>query len=294
MTQIPAASNHDLVREHARIRLRSRILRRRDVFIWAAAILFLNHLYSVIKGFPSVSLEAWLADLGAIGIFQYLAWYVIFRLLAESERVPEARPRDLAAVIVFCLPVFLPAGQAIWIAATAIAAYAWWFNAGDRKLRAAAIVLAALSVQELWGHIFFNLIAFHLLRAEAAAVGAVLDVLRPGTEWRDNVVTGPNGYGIMIINSCSSFHNLSLALLCWVTVSRMWRQDWRRRDFAFAAVVGITMILFNVVRLCLMGWNVALYHFWHDGLGAELYAIAASLTVLAISLYAARPDGRPA
>jgi hypothetical protein len=42
-----------------------------------------------------------------------------------------------------------------------------------------------------------------------------------------------------------------------------------------------------------MGWNVALYHFWHDGLGAELYAIAASLTVLAISLYAARPDGRP-
>ena len=149
-------------------------------------------------------------------------------------------------------------------------------------------------MQELWGHIFFHLVEFPLLRVEAAVVGTLLDTVRPGTVWQDNVVTAPSGFGIMIINSCSSFHNLSLALLCWVSVSRLRHQDWRGRDFLFAGVVGVTMILFNIARLCLMGWNIDLYHYWHDGVGAEMFAVGASLTVLLISLYGARRAGRPA
>jgi hypothetical protein len=53
------------------------------------------------------------------------------------------------------------------------------------------------------------------------------------------------------------------------------------------------MILFNVARLCLMGWNVDLFHYWHDGIGAEIFAIGASLTILSISLYGASPVRRP-
>lgn len=266
---------------------------RRDIFIWAAVILFLNYLYGTIKEMPAESLEELLTDLGSIGIFQYLAWYVIFRLLLASDRLPAARPREFLVIALFCLPVFLPTDKVIWVAATGIAIYWWLFSAGDLKLRAAGIVLAALSVQELWGHILFNLITMPLLRAETAVVGTMMDAIRPGTVWHDNAVTGPSGFSIVIINSCSSFHNLSLALLCWVTVSRLYRQNWRRRDFAFGAAIGVTMILFNVVRLCVMSWNDDLYHFWHDGIGAQLFVVGASLTILVLSLYGARPAGRP-
>ena len=65
----------------------------------------------------------------------------------------------------------------VWVAATGIAIYLWLFGDGDRKLRAAAVVLAALAVQELWGHLLFDLVAVHLLRAEAAAVGTLSDGL---------------------------------------------------------------------------------------------------------------------
>ena len=188
--------------------------------------------------------------------------------------------------------MFLPTSKNIWVAATGIAIYLWLFNAGDLKLRAAGIVLAALSVQELWGHILFNLITMPLLRAETAVVGTIMGAIRPGTVWHDNIVSEPNGFGIVIINSCSSFHNLSLALLCWVTVSRMWHQTWQVRDFAFGALIGIMMILFNVTRICLMSWNIDLYHYWHDGIGAEIFALGASLTILLLSLYAARPTSR--
>jgi hypothetical protein len=241
---------------------------------------------------PSASVEALVTELLAIGIFQYLAWYVIFRLLASSDRAPAARPQDILVTAAACLLVFLPTSRMIWVAATGIALYLWIFNASDAKLRAAGIVLAALSVQELWGHILFNLITHPLLRAETAVVGTMLEAARSGTVWQDNVITGPYGHGIVIISSCSSFHNLSLALLCWVTVSRLWRQSWRARDFVIGGAIGATMILFNVVRLCLMGWNIDLYHYWHDGIGGEIFAIGASLTILSISLYGAMPVRR--
>jgi exosortase/archaeosortase family protein len=270
-------------------RLIGRIAARRDIFIWAAVILFLNYLFSVVKGVPSTSLEALLADFGAIGIFQYLAWYAVFRLLASSDPVAAARSRDILVIVALCLLLFVPTNLMIWVAATGVALYLWSVSAGDPKLRAAAIVLAALAVQEFWGHILFDLIAFPLLRAEAAVVGTLLEIVRPGTVWHDNTVMAPSGFGIVIATTCSSFHNLSLAMLCWLTVSRLQHQDWRARDFAIGGAIGVTMILFNIARLCLMGWDIELYHYWHDGIGAEIFAVGASLTILAMSLFGARP-----
>lgn len=270
-----------------------RVATRRDVFVWAAVILFLNYLFGIVKQIPAELIEELLTGVGAIGIFQYLAWYVIFRLLLSSDRLAAARLSDFLIIAAFCLPVFLPTSKTVWVAATGIAIYWWLFNADDAKLRAVGLVLAALAVQELWGHVLFSLVTLPLLRAETAVVGAIMEAIRPGTAWHDNVVTGPSGFGIAIINSCSSFHNLSLALLCWVAVSRLWHQIWRVRDFVFGAAIGVTMILLNVVRLCLMSWDVDFYHFWHDGIGAEMFAVGASLTILLLSLCAASPARRP-
>jgi hypothetical protein len=270
-----------------------RVLSRREIFIWAAAILFLNQLFGVIKEMPAASLDALVSDLLAVGIFQYLAWYAVFRLLGSSDLAPAARLRDFLVTAALCLLVFLPSSRAIWVAATGIAIYLFLTDTGDPKLRAAGIVLAALSVQELWGRVFFNLLALHLLRAETVAIGTILGVARPGTMWQDNSIMGPDGHGVVIIGGCSSFHNLSLALLCWVTLSRLRRQTWQVRDFVIGSEIGITMILFNLARICLMAWNVELYHYWHDGIGTEIFAIGASLTILLMSLYGSRPAERP-
>jgi hypothetical protein len=159
----------------------------------------------VIKEIPAASLETLLSDLLSVGIFQYLAWYVIFRLLGSSDLARAARLRDFLVTAALCLLVFLPTSRAIWVAATGIAIYLFLTDTGDRRLHAAGIVLAALSVQELWGRVFFNLLVSYLLRAEAAAVGTMLEVARPGTVWQDNTIMGPNGHGVVIISGCSSF-----------------------------------------------------------------------------------------
>jgi hypothetical protein len=288
-----AESHAPTDRISSRERQRGRAVPRRDIFIWAAVILFCNQLFGVVKEMPAASPEALVTELLAVGIFQYLAWYAVFRLLGSSDLAPAARLRDFLVTTALCLLVFLPTSKMIWVAATGIALYLWLSNAGDPKLRAAGIVLAALSVQELWGHAFFNLVAAHLLRAETAAVGTMLEAVRPGTVWQDTAIRGPNGHGVVIISGCSSFHNVSLALLCWVTLRRLHHQNWQVRDFVIGSAIAVTMILFNVARIVLMAWNIDLYHYWHDGIGAEIFAIGASLAILLMSLYGARPAGRP-
>jgi len=52
------------------------------------------------------------------------------------------------------------------------------------------------------------------------------------------------------------------------------------------------MIVLNLVRLYLMAWDIDFYYYWHDGAGAEIFVISASLTILAISLYGSRPTRR--
>jgi exosortase/archaeosortase family protein len=269
-----------------------RKIRRREIFIWVAAILLLNQLFYQIKQDWSASLETLLYDLGAIGTFQFIAWYVIFSLLRASNPTPAARWLDLLVAVAFCLLILLPTSRAIWVAATGIAIYLFISNEGDPQLRAAATVLAGLSVQEFWGHIFFNLVASPLLTAEAAAVGTLLAAVRPGTAWHSNIITGSSGFGIIVYSGCSSFHNLSLAMLCWLAVSRWRNQNRWRRDLVMLGVVAGTMILLNLLRLCLMAWDMDLFDYWHEGMGADIFAIGASLTILSISLYGSRPASR--
>jgi exosortase/archaeosortase family protein len=227
-------------------------------------------------------------NLGAVGIFQYMAWYVIFRSLATSDPTAAARWRHFLIASSLCSLVLLPTGGLIWVAATGISVCLWFFNGGDLKLRAAGTVLAALSAQELWGHIFFDLVSLPVLRAETAVVGTMLGMVRAGTVWQDNMITGPSGFGIGVYTGCSSFHNLSLAMLCWITVSKLRRQNWQPRDLVIGGMIAGTMIIMNLVRLYLMAWDIDLFHYWHDGTGAEIFAIGASLTILLISLYGSR------
>jgi hypothetical protein len=265
-------------------------LPRRDVFIWVCAIVFLNQLFGVARETLMASRHEFLWNLGSVGVFQIMAWYTVFRLLASSDPAPAAQLRDVVVAVALCCVVLAATPRLIWVTALGIAIFGSLFNRGDPKLRAAGIVLAALSVQQFWGRIFFNLFALPLLRAETAVVGTMLQVVRPGTVWSDNVISGPSGHGIVVYDFCSSFHNLSVAALCWLTVRNLGDHRWQARDFVTGCLVGLTMVICNMTRLCLMAWDADLYHYWHDGSGSDIFTVGASTAILLISLYGSRPE----
>lgn len=258
---------------------------------WAVIILGVNWLLAIIEEDTASNLPDLITSLLSVGVFQYMAWFAVFRLLAAADRTKMASNQDWAVILGLCLIVFLPYRRAVWIAATAIGLYSALLSGGDRKLRSCGIVLVALSVQEFWGYQLFELMASPLLRAEAAVVGTILQTVERGAAWQDNMIINQSGWGIVIYPFCSSFHNVSLALLCWVTVSRLARDTGRGCDFVIAGLIATAMIVMNVTRLSLMSFNENLYHYWHDGAGSQIFAIGASLFVLLASLFAARRAG---
>jgi hypothetical protein len=144
----------------------------------------------------SASVGELISNLCAVGIFEYMACYAIFRFLVSSDRVQMAGGIDVLIVLALCLLVLLPHGQMIWIAAAGVAVYLLICSRGDLSMRRAGIVLAALSVQQYWGHFIFELIAVPLLDAETAVVGTLLQLARAGTTWHDNIITTLSGHGI--------------------------------------------------------------------------------------------------
>jgi exosortase/archaeosortase family protein len=121
------------------------------------------------------------------------------------------------------------------------------------------------------------------LRADGAIVGAILKVLRPDIVWSDNSFHVPGGHSLSLIGGCSSFNNVSIAVLACATVAMLARTRWVRRDMATVAIACVVMVLVNAVRICLLAWSAESHSFWHDGTGAQILGTAQTIVILLIA-----------
>jgi len=265
---------------------------RRELFIWFAAILVATKFFQSVLVVSGLSVwdHLFIQAMG-MGAFQLLAWYAVFRLLAREPSDAGATRQDFAvmgllAVVNIVLGAInvVPTQRVIWIVATLAAIYIFTTSAKGSYARAAATVLLALCAQALWGPVFFSLFALDLLRGDAILVGTLLDATRSGYTWHDNIIE-TQGHGIEIYGNCSSFHNVSLSVLCWVTLTKLSRPNWIPSDFIFGAAVCVTMIAANVARLYVAALSYTSYVYWHNGFGAHIFQVGVSVMILLIGLW---------
>lgn len=262
-------------------------LSRREVIFWLALILFANQILSheapVRETLPALA-DALLSR----NVIYYLGWYtVISLLLALPGDQPVSRVDLVVALLVASLnlaPILSSGWLATTVAGTVLLLSS---HRSESKLRAAATVLLALAINGYWGPKLFHVFGYHILRADAALVGSVLAATQPGMGWQETVIGVPGGHTVLIFSPCSSFHNISLGLLCWISVTKMVRTHWVRGDAAVAAAVCAAMIMFNATRLYLMALSPDHYAYWHGGLGEHMVAWASTLVVLFISVWGA-------
>ena len=215
----------------------------------------------------------------------YLGWYATLQLLLEDRSAAAATKSDVAFALAITLFNFLPAYSVPWISVTATGAYILATSGGNTRQNASAAVLLALAFNGLWGPKLFDFFAIYLLRADAALVGAALSATQPGMGWDDTIVGTYDGHRVLIFGPCSSFHNISLGLLCWVAISRLVHQVWRWQDLMIGLVVCIAVVLLNGTRLYLMALAPESFGYWHDGFGETIFTWVTTFTILLISLW---------
>jgi exosortase/archaeosortase family protein len=267
---------------------------RREAFLWVVICLFANQALQLVD---IGSGSAFAASLAQQNLIYWLACYAVIYRLYASDSASRANRFDCALVLAICVSIFftsfLPYRFGIGLLATATAGYLLIAHGGDRNLKAAGAILLALSIHLVWGPILFQLFTPELLRADAAIVGEILTSLRPDIVWSANSFHAPGGHSVSLIGGCSSFNNVSVAVLACATVAMLVRNEWVRRDLATVAIACVLMILVNAVRICLLAWSAESHLFWHDGAGVQILGIAQTIVILLIAWWGVAPPRIP-
>lgn len=174
----------------------------------------------------------------------------------------EVTVADLVVALVLSLMIALPIGALSWLAVTMLSLYllARPQTAERPPERRGAVILLAATVPMLWSRLVFDLFANFILSVDAALVSRLLGTYRDG-----NMVQFADHSGTLVIfSSCSSLANVSLALLCWVTVSEFVGHQRRTEDVFWCLLTCLSVVLVNVLRISAMGLSSANYQLLHS------------------------------
>src|SRR5262249_4100867 len=150
---------------------------------------------------------------------------------------------------IFLALVTLPIFPVSWIAVTGLSFYILLFARENSARQHGAIVMLALTVPMLWSRLLFHFFAKLILDADAFLVASML-----GTERTGNTVIFADGYGHMVVLApCSSLANMSLAFLCWISITQWAKHRWTVTDLVWSSLACASVIVVNVTRISLMG-----------------------------------------
>jgi hypothetical protein len=196
-------------------------------------------------------------DISVIVIFACVAGISLVR--ADRSEVTRV---DVVVALVLSLMMALPIGAFSWVAVTIHSLYllARVQTAESPRVRRGAVILLAVTVPMLWSRLVFDLFANFILGVDAALVSRLLGTYRDG-----NMVQFADHSGTLVIfSSCSSLANVSLALLCWVTISEFVGHQRRIEDWFWCLLTCLSVIVFNVLRVSAMGLSLANYQLLHS------------------------------
>ena len=221
-------------------------------------------------------------DLNVIVLFACFAGVSAF----FCDNREQIRTRDLAVAAVFLMFTALQISALSWLAVTGLSLYILLFANGNAARRRGAVILLALTVPMLWSQMLFRLFAKLILDIDAFLVASMM-----GTDRIGNMVGFADGSGHMVIlPACSSLTNMSLAFLCWVSITQWAEHRWSAVDVLWSLLVCMSVIAVNITRISLMGLSYWHYEVFHSELGNAVANFIMLCLMIGFSVLGARRE----
>ena len=184
--------------------------------------------------------------------------------------------RDFVVALCFLGLIAIPVSEINWAAVSGLSLYILAFANDNSVRKRGALILLAVTVPMLWSRLLFSFISQPFLDLDASLAGWIL-----GTHKSGNIVNFVDGSGeLVILPACSSFANVSLAFLCWVSVSQWVGHKPVRQDIFWCLLACVAVVAVNTARISIMGLSHWHYITFHYGWGATLVStIILGLTV---------------
>lgn len=185
--------------------------------------------------------------------------------LVLQDRTIGVHPFELGIGATFIILVILPIGPLSWFAVAALCLYVI-LSKPVASTRRGALILLATTVPMLWSRLIFQFLANLILQIDASFVAWIL-----GTQRTGDIVEFADGSGVLVIlPACSSLANVSIAFLCWVTVSQWVGHKRSAYDVWWCFMACISVVAVNATRISIQGlsqWHYATFHSsWGDAI----------------------------
>jgi hypothetical protein len=213
------------------------------------------------------TLGPWAALVGGLG-HSWAFWVACaccLRLALLAEPAPAA-PRDRWLAAASAAAALVPLSPVAAFAGSVLALALLTDRTAGPQLKAAAWVLAAISVQLFWSRLAMMFFVRPIATADAHLVSLV--IRRPVVGYTVEFAHG--GHTLSILGACTSVQNASVALMLYVALVRSFRPVPRRSELLALAGVFVTVVGINIGRLALMTQSMEMYHLVHGPSGADV------------------------
>jgi hypothetical protein len=152
---------------------------------------------------------------------EFLALLAIYSICKSELHSIVLSRFDLGIIAASALFLLLPTQSLPFIGATAAGVYFWRRSPRDVQLASVGQLLLAISCYELWGRLFFKIVSAPIIQAEVSVVSNFGQWLGYKLGLDGILLVSPNGWSIFMMEDCSSFHNISLAVLVWLSLIKL-------------------------------------------------------------------------
>src|SRR4051794_39950574 len=182
----------------------------------------------------NVSAIAWLASVAGLRL-----------CLQRGEGEHQIKAVDLVVAAIILGLTATPIVTLNWIALTLSSIYVARSSPAGSALQRGALICLALTAPMVWGPMLLNAYFEPFQRLDALFVSGLT-----GTERVGSLVRLADGSGYLIIaQGCSSFHNISLAILAWVTASQFAGGKGNMGQLGWFLLDCASVLAVNVVRI---------------------------------------------
>jgi exosortase/archaeosortase family protein len=220
-----------------------------------------------------------------VSVFVWLALGAGLLLLWRSPAVATNRV-DWALASAASIAMLVPVPDLSWFAVSGLALCLFTGSPPGSTMRRGSTILLAVTIPMFWARIVLSFFNEVILATDATLVS-----LAVGTKPDGNIVPFADGSGsIWIAPGCSSFTNLSLAILALVGAVNVTSGRWSSAKLGLGALACVLVVVINITRISLIGYYPEHYGLIHGEVGASIAGWLTTLAIAAIAWFAVRRD----
>lgn len=228
-------------------------------------VLFVNaYVPGMMRAIGSHGVVASIANTFGVSFVAILAIYIIVKEISSENEPIEHISSWLLGVV--CVSMVLPFSVSSWFGVTCIGLFLIARFPQQSRIRGVASIIMMLAFHAQWVKYIMMFFREYILYADAFLVASLLGLHQDG-----NLITSTDSKTLLqVLEACSSFNNLSVALLGFSVVSLYSDKCSMVRRLTTIGGVLVSVIGINTVRIGLIAWNPNLYDIVHGPVGATI------------------------